>query len=135
MPTLFIGVDESVLRYETCVLNKIHRTTYSPSISNKSSVPFELIHSDVWGPSRESTVSGMRYFVSFIDDYTRLSLVSPLKTKDEVFPAFQAFRTLVQTQYNSTIRILRSDNGGEYVNHVFQNFFKTHGIIHQTTCP
>ncbi|PRQ17544.1 putative RNA-directed DNA polymerase [Rosa chinensis] len=135
MPTLFIGVNESVLRCETCVLAKSHRATYPPSFSNKSVIPFELIHSDVWGPSREPTVSGMRYFVLFIDDCTRLSWVALLRTKDEVFPAFQTFRTLVQTQYNSTIRVLRSDNGGEYVNHFFKDFFQTHGIVHQTTCP
>ncbi|PRQ29721.1 putative RNA-directed DNA polymerase [Rosa chinensis] len=135
MPTLFIGVNESALRCETCVLAKSHRATYSPRMSNKSVIPFELIHSDVWGPSREPTVSGMRYFVLFIDDCTRLSWVALLKTKDEVFPAFQTFRTLVQTQYHSTIKVLHSDNGGEYVNHVFQKFFNTHGIVHQTTCP
>ncbi|PRQ56213.1 putative RNA-directed DNA polymerase [Rosa chinensis] len=135
MPTLFLGVNKSALRCETCVLAKSHRATYSPRVSNKSSIPFELIHSDVWEPSREPTVSGMRYFVLFIDDCTRLSWVALLKTKDEVFPAFQTFRTLVQTQYHSTIKVLRSDNGGEYVNHVFQEFFNTHGIVHQTTCP
>ncbi|PRQ49627.1 putative RNA-directed DNA polymerase [Rosa chinensis] len=61
MPTLFIGVNESALRCETYVLAKSHRATYSPRVSNKSVIPFELIHSDVWGPSREPTVSGMRY--------------------------------------------------------------------------
>ena len=135
MPTLFIGINESVLRCETCVLAKSHRATYSPSFSNKSIIPFELIHSDVWGPSREPTGLGMRYFVLFIDDCTRLTWVALLKTKDEVFPAFQAFHTLIQTQYNSTIKVLRSDNGGEYVNHAFQEFFQTHGIVHQTTYP
>ena len=135
IPTLFIGVSETVLHCETCVLAKSHRITYSPSISNKSTIPFELIHSDVWGPSKEPTISGMRYFVSFIDDCTRLSWISLLRTKYEVFSVFQNFHTFVQTQYNGIIRILRSDNGGEYVNHVFQDFFKTHGIIHQTTCP
>ncbi|KAM7531145.1 hypothetical protein LguiB_034555 [Lonicera macranthoides] len=73
MPTLFIDINESVLYCETCVLAKSHCATYSPSFSNKSIIPFELIHSDVWGPSKESTISGMRYFVLFIDDCTRLS--------------------------------------------------------------
>ncbi|XP_062009190.1 putative F-box protein At3g52320 isoform X2 [Rosa rugosa] len=40
MPTLFIGVDESVLHCETCVLAKSHRATYSPSVSNKSAIHF-----------------------------------------------------------------------------------------------
>ena len=88
MHTLFIGVDESVLRCETCVLAKCHRATYSPSISNKSILSFELIHSDVWGHSRESTISGMKYFVLFINDCIRLLWVVLLKTKDKVFLAF-----------------------------------------------
>lgn len=46
-PTLFIGINESVLHYETCVLAKSHRATYSPTNSNKSVIPFELICFDV----------------------------------------------------------------------------------------
>ena len=103
IPTLFISVDESCLCCETCVLGKSHRSTYSPSTSTKSFLHFELIHYDVWGPSKESTVAGMRYFVSFIDDCTRLSWIVLLKNKDEVFPAFRAFHTSVQTQYNAII--------------------------------
>ena len=53
-------------------LAKSHQSTYSPSTFNKRILPFQLIHSDVWGPSKESIVSGMRYYVSFIDDSTRL---------------------------------------------------------------
>jgi hypothetical protein len=58
-----------------------------------------------------------------------------LNSKAAVFDAFQSFRTLIHTQFNGVIRVLRTDNGGEYVNHVFQTFFQTHGIVHQTTCP
>ena len=104
-------MNESILHCETCVLGKSHRSTYSSRISNKNVILFELIHSDVWGPSKEPIVSGMRYYVSFIDDCTRLTWVVLLKTKDEVFPAFQAFLSEVQTQYNAKVRILRSDNG------------------------
>ncbi|KAI5312649.1 hypothetical protein L3X38_041822 [Prunus dulcis] len=41
----------------------------------------------------------------------------------------------METQFNARIQILRSDNGGEFVNHDFQTYFQTHGIIHETTCP
>ncbi|BBG96151.1 receptor like protein 35 [Prunus dulcis] len=40
-----------------------------------------------------------------------------------------------ETQFNAQIQILRSDNGGEFVNHDFQTYFQQHGIIHETTCP
>lgn len=111
MPSLFIGITESVLHCETCVLAKSHRVSYPLSYS-KSSIPFEIIHSDVWGPSQIPTPTGMKWFVSFIDDCTRLSWIILLRTKDAVFPAFQAFRELILTQYNGHIKILRSDNGG-----------------------
>lgn len=58
-----------------------------------------------------------------------------LKHKFEVFSAFQKFSALIHTQFGGQIKVLRSDNGGEFVNSEFQQFFHTHGIIHQTTCP
>lgn len=67
-----------------------------------------------------------------VQDYLWVAL---LRIKDEVFPTFQNFHTLVQTQHNSTIRVLHFDNGGENVNHIFQDLFQTHKIVHQTTCP
>lgn len=69
---------KSVLHCETCVLAKSHGATYSSITSNKSVIHFELIHSYVWGPFRELTISCMRYFVLFIDDCTRLSWIALL---------------------------------------------------------
>ena len=111
MPSLFLGIDESKLHCESCVLAKSHRTSY-PLSTTRSSFPFELIHSDVWGPSRESTLSGKHWFVLFIDDYTRLTWVALLKHKYEVFSAFQEFFALVQNQFGANIKVFRSDNGG-----------------------
>ena len=57
-----------------------------------------------------------------------------LKTKSEVFEKFTEFYKLVQTQYNSKIQILSSDNGREYVNSRMQAFFTKNGLIHLTSC-
>lgn len=102
IPTLFINVNESSLHCETCVLAKRHRATYSLSNSNKSVIHFKLTHSDVWGPSRKPTILSMRYFVLFIDNYTRLSWVDLLRNKNEVFPTFKKNCTFVLSQYDST---------------------------------
>lgn len=40
---------------------------------------------------------------------------------------------MINTQYNEHIKVLRSDNGGEYMSHEFQQYLEAHGIIHQTT--
>ncbi|RVX12670.1 Retrovirus-related Pol polyprotein from transposon TNT 1-94 [Vitis vinifera] len=57
-----------------------------------------------------------------------------MKTKDEVNLLFQKFHKMIETQYNAKVRVLRSDNGGEYQSSDLQKYLEGHGIIHQTTC-
>ena len=83
---------------------------------NKSPVPFMLIHSDVWGPAKNPSLNGSRWFVSFIDDHTRMTWVCLMKSKNEVSSLFQKFHKMIATQYQSHIQVLRTDNGGEFVN-------------------
>jgi len=58
-----------------------------------------------------------------------------LRGKNEVLRCFQDFHKLVENQFNTRIRIIRTDNGKEYVNNIFGAYLSEHGIIHQTTCP
>jgi hypothetical protein len=71
-PELFSQFTESDFHCETCTLMKSHRISY-PLRLNKSFMPFMIVHSDVWGPSRVSIISGYKWFVMFIDDYTRMT--------------------------------------------------------------
>jgi hypothetical protein len=59
-----------------------------------------------------------KYFVTFIDDYSRFTWIYFLHSKDEVFFVFKIFYAHIQTQFSAQIKILRSDNGGEYVSFV-----------------
>ena len=79
-----------------CQFSKQTRSTY-PKQSYKSSHPFAMIHSDVWGPFRVNTVIGARWFVLFIDDYTRVCWVFLMKEKFEVSKIFKNFHKMVQT--------------------------------------
>ena len=74
----------------------------------------ELIHSDVCGPMPSSSISGYVYYVSFTDDYSHKTWIYFLKTKDEVFSKFKEFKALIENLSKRKIKILRSDNGGEY---------------------
>ena len=118
---------------DICKLAKQTRLPFSLS-NNKSEASFDLIHSDVWGPAPITSYNGFRYFVIFIDDYSKATWLYLLKSKDEVFNRFQEFLNLVETQFNAKIKIFRSDNGTEFVNNNFINLFSKKGIIHQTTC-
>ncbi|RVW92416.1 Retrovirus-related Pol polyprotein from transposon RE1 [Vitis vinifera] len=131
-PSLFAKSDISGFRCDISELAKSHRASF-PLILNKSLFPFMVIHSDVWGPSKVPTLSGLRWFVTFIDDCTRMTWLCLMKTKDEV-NLFQNFHKVIETQYNAKVLVLRSDNGGEYQSSVLQKYLEGHDIIHQTTC-
>lgn len=62
-----------------------------------------------------------------------MSFVYFLKTKDEVFKYFRVFKDFVENQKNAKIKIVRSDNGGGFCSHEFENYLKSSGIIHQKT--
>ncbi|KAK3012380.1 hypothetical protein RJ639_012737 [Escallonia herrerae] len=132
-PSLFTKCDVSSFQCEVCELAKSHRVSF-PLAFHKSPDPFMIRHSDVWGPSKVNSLGGSRWFVTFIDDCTRMTWVQLMKSKSEVNVLFQQFCKMIHTQYNARIQVLRSDNGGEYLSAELQQYLKAHGIIHQTTC-
>ncbi|KAL0359481.1 UNVERIFIED_CONTAM: Retrovirus-related Pol polyprotein from transposon TNT 1-94 [Sesamum angustifolium] len=93
----------------------------------------ELIHTDVCGPMRTPSHEQNRYFILFIDDYSRMTWVYFMREKFEVFKVFKKFKNLVEKQSGRSIKVLRSDRGKEYNNSEFDKFCEEEGIEHQTT--
>ena len=60
-------------------------------------------------------LSGANYFLTFIDDHLRKTWIYFLKNEDEVFCRFKEFKALVENLTGKKIKVLHSDNGGEYV--------------------
>ena len=96
---------------------------------------FDLIHNDVWGPSLVSSHEKFKYYMTFIDDHSRFTWVYFLRSKSEVFRTFTEFLVYVDNQFSTSIKILRTDSGGEYLFTEFQAFLASKGIIHQRSCP
>ena len=89
----------------------------------------ELIHSDVCGPMNVKDIGGYEYFVIFIDGYSRYGHVNLMLHKSETFEKFKEFRAEVQNQLDRTIKSLRSDRGGEYLDTEFKDFLVEYGIV------
>ena len=70
---------------------------------------------------------GNKYFITLIDDYTKLCYAYLLKSKDEAIDKFKVYKSEVENQLNKKIKVLRSDRGGEYVS-PFEEFCATHCI-------
>jgi len=89
-----------------------------------------LIHVDIWGPYSKPSIHGHKYFLTIVDDYSRYTWIFPLKQKYEVVKVLENFVAFVQTQFETTIKII-SDNGTDFF---MTNFFVNKGIVHQTLC-
>jgi len=67
-------------------------------------------------------LSGAEYFVTFIDGHSKKIWIYFLKTKDEVFNRFMEFKALIENVTRKKIKVLRSDNRGEFIDKDFTNF-------------
>lgn len=127
--------DKAVIDKSTCVVccqGKQSRLPFN-HVGTRSSEVLNTIHSDVCGPMEVTSIGGCRYFLIFVDDYTRMTFVYFLKAKNQVFKYFKEFKSLVENQQNKKIKIFRTDNGLEFCNALFDSYLAEAGIIHQKT--
>ncbi|KAK2366753.1 putative mitochondrial protein [Trifolium repens] len=115
---------------DTCHFAKQRKLSFplSSSVSNNA---FDLIHVDIWGPFETPSITGHRYFLTIVDDKTRFTWIRLMKSKSETRPCLVQFVSFVETQFSSKIKIIRSDNGQEFM---FESFYKSKGILHQLSC-
>uniref|UniRef100_A0A251SDS7 Putative zinc finger, CCHC-type n=1 Tax=Helianthus annuus TaxID=4232 RepID=A0A251SDS7_HELAN len=118
---------------EGCISGKQARKGFPNKTKWQATKPLQLIHSDICGPMRTESISGCRYFITFIDDYSRKTWVYFLKLKSEALNYFKLFKALTENQSDHMIKTLRTDRGGEYCGKLFQDYLKENGIHHQLT--
>ena len=122
----------------SCIKTKIRRRIVRMPVE-RTKQPFELVHSDLCGPITPPSMGGARYFILYIDDFSRVSHVYFLRSKaaEEVVSVFKEFAKHIETQFpGHPIRRFRCDNGkGEYDNHLFRNILRQSGIAFEPSPP
>uniref|UniRef100_A0A2N9EKD3 Integrase catalytic domain-containing protein n=1 Tax=Fagus sylvatica TaxID=28930 RepID=A0A2N9EKD3_FAGSY len=100
-----------------CLAGKMHQLPFP--ISNKTvTSPFELIHADLWGPAPVTASNCFRFYLVFVDEFTKFTWVYLLKHKSDTFQVFTQFRAMIETQFSLPIKILRTDCGGPQNTHI-----------------
>lgn len=132
-----------------CVRGKAHRTPIPKTTSSRSTKLLELIHSDVNGPLEIPSLGGSRYFITFVDDFSRWIVVHTMKKKSDSLSMFKKYHMYAQVhtgnkvgkvnfikcsqKSSKEIKSIRTDNGGEYISNAFNEYLSAHGISHQLT--
>nr|KYP55958.1 Retrovirus-related Pol polyprotein from transposon TNT 1-94 [Cajanus cajan] len=120
---------------EECVIGKQARTSFPRSSEYRAKEQLGLIHTDLCGPITPESFSGKKYFVSFIDDFSRKTWVYFLKEKLEVFETFKKFKVMVGKETSKVIKAVRSDRRGEFTSVEFNKYCEEHGIKRFLTAP
>ncbi|KAJ9553498.1 hypothetical protein OSB04_017543, partial [Centaurea solstitialis] len=130
----FISCSNTLLpTCHACQLGKHCRLSFSHSTTKTSKV-FELVHSDLW-TSPISSLSGYKYYILFLDDFSHFLWVFPLRVKSDVFKVFCTFRAYVVNQFKTDIQSFQCDNGREFNNANLLTLFQNHGIRIRFSCP
>ena len=124
---------ENLGKCEVCVESKTTKKSCKP-VERKSEL-LSLIHNDLRDLKNTMTRGGKRFYITFIDDYSRSTRVYLLRNQDEAMDAFIKYKNEVENQLSKKIKRLRFDRGGEHESNPFNTFCEEHGIIHETTHP
>ncbi|GAU31071.1 hypothetical protein TSUD_322080 [Trifolium subterraneum] len=120
---------------EECVPSKQPRGSFSKYAMSKTKSTLEIVYSDVCGPTRVDFIGGNKYFVSFVDDFSRKVWTYLINKKSDVLSVFKKFKSVVERQNEHKLKVLRTDGGGEYVSHDFAELCESEGIVHEVIPP
>ena len=129
------------LKYEkdhlcsACQLGKSKKQTHKPKTINTNLEVLHTLHMDLCGPMRIQTINGKKYVLVIVDDYSRFTWVKFLRTKNETPEVIIKLIKQLQVRLDKTVRIIRTDNGTEFVNQQLRNFYESIGITHQKSIP
>lgn len=134
---LLDGVPEELesefMKCKICIENKMHNVPFENNRSKAKEI-LEIIHTDLNGPQSTPGLNGEKYFLTFIDDYSKVGRVYPIKSKDQVYDCFVRYVNEIENLTGKTIKKLRCDNGKEYMNKNIYQLVKKKGIV-LDACP
>jgi transposase InsO family protein len=120
---------------DTCVLTKHHHGVFLKQSKYRTDKSLELVHGDLCRPVKLATPSGLRYFLLLIDDATRYMWVVLLTAKSEASNAIKRIQVAAEKECSCKLRVLRTDNGGEFTAAEFAAYCADEGITRHFSAP
>ena len=120
---------------EACQMGQLIKTSFKNKNFISTSRPLELLHMDLFGPSRTTSLGGKSYAFVIVDDFSQYTWVLFLAYKNDVFHEFSKLCRKIQNEKGFTISCIRSDHGREFENVEFDSFCDEQGIEHTFSTP
>lgn len=114
------------------MIGKLQRSKFPKAVHRTKDI-LDYIHIDCWGPSRVESIDGHIYFLSIIDDYSRMTWIFLMKHKSDAFGKFKEWKTLVENQTEKKVKRLHTYNGLKFCSSEFDEFYKNQGIARHHT--
>lgn len=130
----FLRKNNKVDVCHACNISKSSRLPFSNNCT-KSNSPLEIVHSDIWGPSPTTSRSGFRYYISFIDDYSRFTWLYPLTHRSQALESFKHFKNHSENLFSTTIKYFQCDGAPELTQGQMRQFLSDSGITYRISCP
>lgn len=93
-----------VQQCDVCTQGKLHRHPFRSRSNYRSTAKGQLIHSDV-GCFEEVSREGYKYWVTYIDDYSKFTMVYMMKSKDATFNCFKLFRAFFEKHHGPILSL------------------------------
>ncbi|GJR23816.1 retrovirus-related pol polyprotein from transposon TNT 1-94 [Tanacetum coccineum] len=116
-----------------CVMGKSKKKPYKPKSEDTNQEKLYLLHMDLCGPIRVTSVNGKKYIFVIVDDYSRFTWVKCLRSKDEASDFIIKFLKMIQVRLKVPVRQIRTDNETEFVNQNLHEYYEKDGISHETS--
>nr|GEU55638.1 zinc finger, CCHC-type [Tanacetum cinerariifolium] len=120
---------------DVCLIGKHSRAPFPKKAKVRSTLPLDLVYGDLCGPISPQTPSGKKYIFLLVDDYSRYMWVYILSMKDQAFDTFKEYKKTIENELRTTLKMLRTDRGGEFTSNEFTQYCKQNGIARQLTAP
>ncbi|GKE62774.1 putative ribonuclease H-like domain-containing protein, partial [Tanacetum coccineum] len=115
-----------------CAMRKSKKKPCKPKSEDTNQEKLYLLHMDLCGPMRVASVNGKKYILVIVDDYSQFTWVKCLRSKDEAPDFIIKFLRMIQVWLKVPVRRIRTDNGTEFVNQTFCEYYEKVGISHET---